>query len=856
MLKLKIKQCLRLDHTFKVASNIGYLLADGKWITQYSSIFIVLNEIGEVVAWQLTNSTSIDEVAQILSSVKERISEDQLIKIYEYNCCHVRKKLEHIFGSRAIVKLDVFHAVQRITRAMSKKNSFFHECIKDLRMVFRHPIDIGTKRTMPTPESSPMLQNLDNFVAKWRDVESNSQKILTNKVMKQIMSLRTHTECGCLSNIDPSGGTNYNEALHRHINPHFSHAGRMGLQLVYALLTLLLYSHNCKKANILNSLPQLIASKTSKKHVHSCMPQSPSTSFGIVSKNTYQSLLPDSHSSATLVDDSLTIMEQNKDSLVKKALYLAKLADDTQKLVGKSPLFSYHVMPFMTYVPSLHMHCSTSSQQSEEQAHYQRLTNILTSCNMCRHDIAGNGNCCFATVSFSLLCNLLQSDDQRRLFLHQKGIKVGMSILEMAKILRQLAVKEWTENSHHYAPFFTNVNIAEEAIKFLNTAHFKGDLGDTVLMCLANILETPIIVFSSMSYHPIFCITPEIQRISLPLLVAYNQYGGGHFDGMVPKEPVDSTVVKSISCTCGKNDKSAKEHCCEVKHKYTSQIKCACLINNRGCTENCKCKNCNNILGKKVHLATTTRRRSKHVWQHHQYSTSVSYANIMQERLASGPLTKQEYFLLESIMNHCRKHDIEVNTYTLGDLYSNIITSINDPDVQVKAKSLKEIENYLKSRNNILKTFKELCNMQMRCVTDVDSAIKKHNECIPVIPANELTSPLTDQLLLVNEGTNKMPTEINPTLARENTNSHLNPMYSSDWQLETINIPTISFLPDNGDNKSPLTSKPLTKETNPPSILSSTEETAAVPSQTLFLPADGDIPFSFLRLLSESKTKE
>ena len=53
MLQLEIK-CLRLDHTFKVASNIGYLQDDGKWITQYSSVFIVLNEKGEVVAWQLT----------------------------------------------------------------------------------------------------------------------------------------------------------------------------------------------------------------------------------------------------------------------------------------------------------------------------------------------------------------------------------------------------------------------------------------------------------------------------------------------------------------------------------------------------------------------------------------------------------------------------------------------------------------------------------------------------------------------------------------------------------------------------------------------------------------------------------
>ena len=51
MMQLQIDHCLRLDHRFKLASNIGYLRVGGKWITQYSSIFIALNEKGEVVAY-------------------------------------------------------------------------------------------------------------------------------------------------------------------------------------------------------------------------------------------------------------------------------------------------------------------------------------------------------------------------------------------------------------------------------------------------------------------------------------------------------------------------------------------------------------------------------------------------------------------------------------------------------------------------------------------------------------------------------------------------------------------------------------------------------------------------------------
>ena len=130
-----------------------------------------------------------------------------------------------------------------------------------------------------------------------------------------------------------------------------------------------------------------------------------------------------------------------------------------------------------------------------------------------------------------------------------------MGLTDLATILRQLTVQEWTDNSHRYDPFLSDVSIEEEAIKFLDSSHYRGDLGDTVLMCLANVLETPIIVFSSMTYHPIFCVTPEVQSIPLPLMVAYNQHGEGHFDGVMPmQEPVASTgtAVNIVSCTCGK----------------------------------------------------------------------------------------------------------------------------------------------------------------------------------------------------------------------------------------------------------------------------------------------------------------
>lgn len=339
MLGIEVNKCIRIDHTFKVASNIGYLRKDGRWITQYGSIFIVLNDEGQVLTWQLTNSTSFEEVTLVLSALSRRIasSKEGPLIVYVDNCCHVRSKLKQMFGNDTIVKLDVFHAVQRVTRAMSKKHALFHTCAHDLRLVFRCKTDIGKKRTMNTPNLTVLLSNMDNFISKWENAEYNGQRILTEKTIKQLKLLKAHIECGCLSDIEPSGGTNYNEALHRHINPHFNHAGRMGLPLALALLTTLLYKPNSKKLAS-SSITQLIAAKLG---IDCYVPQVP---FGIVGKDdgglSNNSWLRNSSISENelMTDEGLSLISvTDTERLLKAAISSANLAESMCKIIGNSP---------------------------------------------------------------------------------------------------------------------------------------------------------------------------------------------------------------------------------------------------------------------------------------------------------------------------------------------------------------------------------------------------------------------------------------------------------------------------------------------------------------------------------------
>lgn len=68
MQQLTAQSYISLDHTFKVAANIGYKRSDGKWVTEYNSAFFVMNEFGQVMSWQLTKTTSINEVNSILKN--------------------------------------------------------------------------------------------------------------------------------------------------------------------------------------------------------------------------------------------------------------------------------------------------------------------------------------------------------------------------------------------------------------------------------------------------------------------------------------------------------------------------------------------------------------------------------------------------------------------------------------------------------------------------------------------------------------------------------------------------------------------------------------------------------------------
>ena len=168
------------NHTFKVAANIGCKLPDGSWSTQFDSLFIVLNEKGQVLIYKLTKGTAMNKVDDILQNLKCRFDEQKVpcTTIFVDDCCKVRGKLLQIFPDMT-VKLDLFHAVQRVTSKVPKDrwhylSSFF---IDDFKMVFRADADQGETREMDTPDEKTIMSNLDNLTTRWKDVKYDSGQL-------------------------------------------------------------------------------------------------------------------------------------------------------------------------------------------------------------------------------------------------------------------------------------------------------------------------------------------------------------------------------------------------------------------------------------------------------------------------------------------------------------------------------------------------------------------------------------------------------------------------------------------------------------------------------------------------------
>ena len=103
-------------------------------------------------------------------------------------------------------------------------------------------------------------------------------------------------------------------------------------------------------------------------------------------------------------------------------------------------------------------------------------------------DVAGDGNCCFLAIAFSLLTQQEVIVEQIPTYFADKQLPVQCSIEELSKILREKAVQEWQNNPHEYQGFLSCGTVEDEAPKFLQNGYYHGELANTMLLAVSNAL--------------------------------------------------------------------------------------------------------------------------------------------------------------------------------------------------------------------------------------------------------------------------------------------------------------------------------------------------------------------------------
>ena len=156
--------------------------------------------MSEKASWKLCKGTGFHEVDNLLCLLKTRLRHHgcDVQHFYTDNCCHWRAKLNSIFQGCAL-KLDPFHAIQRVTSKIpkrGKRGSPSHRLrsrvAKDFRLYLGEAGDHGKERTMPTTSQECMVGNTERFKKQREGVEYEGTTLIPQSTIQAIDKLLIH----------------------------------------------------------------------------------------------------------------------------------------------------------------------------------------------------------------------------------------------------------------------------------------------------------------------------------------------------------------------------------------------------------------------------------------------------------------------------------------------------------------------------------------------------------------------------------------------------------------------------------------------------------------------------------------
>lgn len=518
-----------------------------------------------------------------------------------------------------------------------------------------------------------------------------------------------HIRKGCLSNIPAGNGTNRNENLHKILNKSMlAGASRIGPELAHAILTILFYQYNMRLKGF-TSVPSSIMNAV-KSGTHQLLNLS---NHFPAAKNAVGTA-----ADVTSQDNRPNVDLEIVNSIVIHSKYLYESIKKMVKFSSKT--FDPSVLYFTTgFTP-----VSIPKTNDEESTHSQRLQCSLATHNRQIVPMAKNGNCAFLSVAHALS----NAEEFNSLFVENimTNTNLNIELLQLnengiEKFADQLR-KEFVQQAYrHVDKYIKSTTFSSKALYMKELSHFEeqgvfsGQIGDMVMSVLADLLQIPIVLLTSIEGLPIIQIIPDIICLHYQLYIAYNQYGPGHYDATIaqpdlPKvKPECNSPLLSVagsSCRCGTNKPKGEQDPSELLVVCTNtaarKTRCPCYKAGLDCNQMCKCVNCGNgksdqIESKMLHselgLGSKRRRKSSYLKQ-----TSEKFLTENDLSVIAGPYTLNEHCVIQSIIcyilaNNLKREVLFSGTY-IHKLYNSVSSVMGDSSI--RPKSLRSIETVLR----------------------------------------------------------------------------------------------------------------------------------------------------------------
>lgn len=166
----------------------------------------------------------------------------------------------------------------------------------------------------------------------------------------------------------------------------------------------------------------------------------------------------------------------------------------------------------------------------ESDMNMECLQRNLASFGLELKSVPGNGDCCFISIVKESNKLMLSSDENNAEFRrHLDRLGFQGSLNEDTKLLRSLFCQEIEEHIEQYRNF-VDFDINEELSKFSVSGWFNSSLGDLCVLACSNLLQTSIVLITSIPGTPFIPFVPSTICNKMAIFIAYNHSGPGHYD--------------------------------------------------------------------------------------------------------------------------------------------------------------------------------------------------------------------------------------------------------------------------------------------------------------------------------------